>query len=209
MFTTVQLKPDELLPGRLFASPEASSFDVTVLQYMVDTLAGMLSHSAPSVYQPRPYITCLEEHGGRMHRICLSQPERLLAAGELVVVGFCGKKRPGVDRGPLDAVDDQLIQEMPQHKHMLSYSTIQLECHNTVNLVLFDHLQGLSHWATSPQHVVAVRLSPDYYTVIRLHNAILPGGLLAGSRLRLLRTKYYDFQTSTPWHAVREFTVCA
>jgi hypothetical protein len=154
---------------------------------------------------PRPYILFFEETGGRFHRICLSQPEQLLLAGELAVVGFCGKKRPGVDRGPLDAIDDKLIEEIPGHKHLLSYSTLQLESYNTVNLVLFDHPQGADHWSTSKEHAQAVRMSPNYYTVIRLHNAILPGGLLANNRLVLLRTKYYDFQTEPVWQAIREF----
>ncbi len=48
-------------------------------------------------------------------------------------------------------------------------------------------------------------MSPDYYTVIRLHNAILPGGVLADNKLILLRTQYYDFQDKTLWRAVREF----
>jgi hypothetical protein len=172
---------------------------------MAETLYRVMVQTQSFPSQPRPCILFLEETGGRFHRICLSQPERLLLTDELTVVGFCGKKRPGVDRGPIDAIDDKLIDEIPGQKHLLSYSTLQLESYNTVNLVLFDHPQGADDWSTSQQHAQAVRMSPNYYTVIRLHNAILPGGLLANNRLVLLRTKYYDFQTDPAWQAIREF----
>jgi hypothetical protein len=48
-------------------------------------------------------------------------------------------------------------------------------------------------------------MSPGYYTVIRLHNAFLPGGIMSNNKLILIRTKYIDYQEPTPWRAVREF----
>jgi hypothetical protein len=204
MIGAIQLTAQEISPGRLFTNPAASLYDLTVLQYMVESLRQLLKqfHGIPP--EPRPYILMLEEIGGRFHRLCLSRPETLLRPIELTVVGFCGQKLPGVDRSPLDAVDDELIEEMPQHPHLLSYSTLQLECRNTVNLVVFDDPAGLAHWAHSARHARAVGLSPQYYTVIRLHNASLPGGLPGGQPLQLLRTKYYDFQDGAVWRAVRE-----
>jgi hypothetical protein len=194
----IQLQPKEIFPGRLFVNPEASAYDLSVLQYMVDTLYRVMKQEQAIPNQPRPHILFFEELGGRFQRVCLSQPEQLLNPGDLTVVGFCGKKRPGVERGPIDAVDDKLIEELPQHPHLLSYSTLQLESRNTVNLVLFNQPQGPEHWSASGQHVLAVSMSPHYYTVIRLHNALLPGGLMTETPLRLLRTKYYDFQADTP-----------
>lgn len=200
------LDPLETVPGRPFANPEGSAYDLSILQYMAETLGRIMMCSQGIPRQPRPYILFLDEIGGRFHRIVLSKPDQLLTPDDLTVVGFCGKKRPGVDRMPIDAVDEDLIQEMPQYPYLLSYSTLQLESRNTVNLVLFSHPEGINHWATSKRHVLAVSMSPDYYTVIRLHNAILPGGLMSDSKLMLIRTKYYDFQEKTPWRAVREFS---
>lgn len=205
MMQAIQLGPQEVVAGRLFTNPEASSYDLTVLQYMAETVYRVMKQTPDIPPEPRPYVLVLEEHGGRYHRICLVQPKQLLRPNNLAVVGFCGQKLSEVDRAPLDAVDDDLIEELPQHPHLLSYSTLQLECNNTVNLVLFDHPEGLNHWAASKQHAEAVGMSPYYYSVIRLHNATLPGGLLSGNRLVLLRTKYFDFQTGTMWRAVREF----
>jgi len=201
----IQLDSIETVSGRPFTNPEASRYDLTILQYMVETLCRIMMRPEAIPDRPRPYILFLEEIGGRLHRIALSKPEPLLQPDDLTVVGFCGKKRAGVDRAPVDAVDDDLIQEMPQHLHLLSYSTLQLESGNTVNLVLFDQPAGLAHWAASETHALAVSMSPGYYTVIRLHNAWLPGGLRSDNKLILLRTKYYDFQDRTPWRAVREF----
>jgi hypothetical protein len=189
----------------LFTNPEASRYDLTILQYMAETLCRIMMKPEAIPNQPRPYVLFLEEIGGRFHRIALSRPELLRQPIDLTVVGFCGKKRPGVDRQPVDAVDDELIEEMPEHLHLLSYSTLQLESLNTVNLVIFSEPQGLSHWAASEKHALAVSMAPDYYTVIRLHNALLPGGLASHNRLVLLRTKYYDFLDKTPWRATREF----
>lgn len=205
MTGAIQLTAQEVSPGRLFTNPAASVYDLTVLQYMVETLRQFMKQPTGIPPEPRPYILMLDEIGGRFHRLCLSRPEALLRPIDLTVVGFCGQKLTGVNRSPLDAVDDELIKEMPQHPHLLSYSTLQLECRNTVNLVVFDDPAGLAHWAHSARHARAVGMSPQYYTVLRLHNARLPGGLLTDQPLQLLRTKYYDFQDGTVWRAVREF----
>ena len=201
----VYLGPSEIVEGRPFTNPESSLQDVATLQYMADKL-GYLLHLLESIIdRSRSALLYLQEVGRRYHRVAVSQPEALLSGQTgLSVVGFCGHKRPGVDRGPIDAVDEVLIAEFAQHPHLLSYSTLQLESGNSCNLVLFSRPQGVTHWATSAKHAQAVALSPDYYLTIRLHNAILPGGLRSGNRLILTRTKYYDYAHEPIWWAVRE-----
>lgn len=201
----IQLTPSEIVPGRPFTIPEGSTADIATLQYMIETLCRIMLKPEAIPKQPRPLTLLLEEIGGRAHRIALAKPELLPTPKELTVVGFCGQKRPEVDRGPIDAIDEELIMEMPQHTHLLSYSTLQLESGNSCNLVLFSQPEGVMHWAMSKKHAQAVHLSPEYYTVVRLHNAILPGGLMSGNKLTLVRTKYYDYQDDIPWRAVREF----
>ncbi len=200
----VQLTSTEVVPGRPFTIPEGSVADLATLQYMAQTLCRIMMQSKAFPDQPRPLILFLEEVGGRFHRVVLSRPERLLTPSDLTVVGFCGQKRPGVDRGPVDTIDEELISELPRHTDLLSYSTLQLESGNSCNLVLFSRPEGVSHWAGSAKHAQAIRLSPQYYTVVRLHNAILPGGLMSDNRLVLIRTRYFDFQEEPPWQAVRE-----
>ena len=201
----VRLGYSEVVAGRPFTNPEGSQFDLTVLQYMAETLFRILTKPEVLPVKPRPLVRFLDERGGRLHRVALTKPELLLKPNDLAVVGFCGQKRPGVDRGPIDAVDDELIRELPDHTHILSYSTLELESGNSCNLVLFSDPHGISHWSSSDKHALAVSMSPGYYTVIRLHNAYLPGGIVSNNRLILIRTKYIDYQEPTPWRAVREF----
>lgn len=201
----IRLSWSDIVPDRPFTDPDHNVEDMAHLQYMVGQLRHVLSQMKIIPAQPRPYILFLEESGGRRHRIALARPEELLTLTELAVVGFCGAKWPEANRAPLDAVDAELLDEFMQHPHLLSYSSLEVEGGNWRNLVLFSHPQGIGHWAISMKHAYAAQeLSPTYYRHIRLHNGLLPGGLLSGSEITLTRTKYYDYQNQSLWWAVRE-----
>jgi hypothetical protein len=152
-------------------------------------------------------VIYFEEAAGRCHRLALSKPDELLQPRDIVVVGFCGTKWPAASRGPLDAVDQELLEEFVFHPHLLSYSSLQIDDDNWRNLVLFSQPQGIGHWAISDKHAVAVRdLAPSYYRHIRLHNGVWPRGPMANNPIRLTRTKYYDYGESPLWWAVRELS---
>jgi len=202
----VQLEPSEMVEERPFTDPIESMQDLAILQYMLEKLRRLVSQPDGIPVWPRPFISFAPEPGERYHRITISRQSKLREGSQLTVVGFCGHKRPGIDRTTVDALDEALIAQFPQHPFLLSYSTMQLEGGNSRNLVLFDKPQGLAHWLMSETHAQAVEISPGYYTCIRLHNAILPGGLMSGSELTLLRTKYYDYQGDKTWWAVRELS---
>jgi hypothetical protein len=201
----IRLNWSDIIPDRPFTNPDHNAEDLAHLQYMLAKLRHLLSQPGITPAQPRPYVLYLEESGGRRHRIALARPEELLLSLELAVVGFCGTKWPEADRTPLDAIDVVLLDEFMQHPHLLSYSSLEVEDGNWRNLVLFSHPQGIGHWAISLKHVYAAQeLSPGYYRNIRLHNGVLPGGLMSGNELALTRTKYYDYQDQSLWWAVRE-----
>ena len=200
----VHLDPLEMIEERPFTNPVDSMQDLATLEYMLERLCEVLKQPQGIPAWPRPFILYLREADNRFHRITIAKLETLLTSDHLMVVGFCGQKRLGADRGPLDAVDEELIAEFPHHPHLLSYSTLQLECGNSCNLVLFDNPKGLKHWATGEKHAYAITLAPGYYATVRLHNAVLPGGLMSGNKLSLMRTKYYDYQDNPFWWAVRE-----
>jgi hypothetical protein len=201
----IRLNWSDIIPDRPFTNPDHNAEDLAHLQYMVAKLRHLLSQPGIIPAQPRPYVLYLEEAGRRRHRIALARPEELLLSLELAVVGFCGTKWPEADRAPLDAIDIELLDEFMQHPHLLSYSSLEVDDGNWRNLVLFSHPQGIGHWAISLKHAYAAQeLSPSYYRNIRLHNGVLPGGLMSGNEMTLTRTKYYDYRDQSLWWAVRE-----
>jgi hypothetical protein len=205
--TYVPVEPLETIEGRPFTNPVDSLEDLAWLQYMVGTLRQLLGQLEVIKAQPRPFVMYLQESENRYHRIALAHPELLLDDKDLIVVGFCGRKRPDLDRGPIDAVDGELIAAFSQHPYLISYSTLQLPDGNACNLVLFSDYHGLSDWAKGERHAYAANeLAPRYYHCIRLHNATLPGGLISGKELVLLRTKYYDYREDAIWLGVRELS---
>lgn len=200
----IQLAPWELVEDRPFTDPDNSLVDIAWLNYILTRVQSLL-RQPETLPAHRPLILHLPEPGERNLRLILCQLETLLAAQELVVVGFCGHKAPEADRSLLNVVDTELVAEMAEHPHLLCYGSLELEGGDWCNLVLFDHIRGLAHWTRSGRHgYAAIQLAPQYYRSIRLHNALLPGGVMAGQRLSLLRTKYYDYQGGSIWWAVRE-----
>lgn len=201
----VRLNWSDLVPDRPFTNPDHNAGDLAHLQYMVDRLRHLLSRPEAVLLQPHLQVVYLEEVSGRRHRIAISRPDELQNRAELAVVGFCGHKWPESDRTPLDGVDAELLDEFMLHPHLLSYSSLEIEDGNWRNLVLFGQPQGIGHWAVSMKHAHAAQfLAPQYYSNVRLHNGMLPGGLMSGNEIVLTRTKYYDYQDQTMWWAVRE-----
>lgn len=200
----IQLNPADIVVEYPFTDPVDSVQDVATLEYMLKRLYEFVSLPNGVPEWSRPFVFYLSEPDERYHRVAIAQVRELLICDNLTVVGFCGQKRPEAERGPVDTIDEALIAEFPQHPYLLSYSTLQLASGNSCNLVLFNKPQGLAHWAKGTTHAQAIALAPAYYSSVRLHNAVLPGGLLAGHTLTLLRTKYFAYGGDTPWMAVRE-----
>jgi hypothetical protein len=200
----IRLERPEIIEGRPFSNVEGSFEDLVTLRYMLEALYQLLLQPVAIPDRPRPLVLYLKEREYHLHRVTLSRPELLLKTSDLTVVGFCGRKRKGVDRGPIEALDRALIAEFSQYEELLSYSSLQLKDGNACNLVLFSQPQGIGHWATSPTHARAVKMSPDYYESVRLHHGLVPGGLTSTNRLELLWTKYYDYRDQPVWRAIRK-----
>lgn len=202
----IRLTSSEIVEGRPFTDVEGSYADRATLEYMANRLGWLLRQPTAIPTQPRPVVLFLEEPDHPLHRIALARPEALVRPADLTVVGFCGQKRAGADRGRIETLDRKLIAEFSLYDDLLSYSTLQMMDGNACNLVLFSQPQGIGHWATSKTHARAVQLSPDYYECIRLHHGHLPGGLMSANKLVLLRTKYYDYRHQPVWRAIRELS---
>jgi hypothetical protein len=215
----VVLGPTDSLAERPFTNPRQNEQDTLNLGLMICELRhqlgrlviGASANSGPLTLHLRQDVKQLaldgvRYSGGRQYRIAFVKLEALRCAEELIVVGFCGHKRRGARRTRVNAVDEELIAESPSHPHFLSYSSLELKNGDWTNLVLFNHWNGLQQWNRSARHWQAVsEIAPGYYQSIRLHNALLSGGLFSGQKLTMIRTKYYDFGSTLTWAAVREY----
>jgi hypothetical protein len=201
----IELEPWEVVEDRPFTDPANTAEDLTRLRYILEKLQQLLSQPEALLSQPHPLVLYSPEPDERRLRLVFSKPEALLDEQELVVIGFCGQKAAEVDRALLEGVDAEMLAEFPQQPHLLCYCSLELEGGDWCNLVLFDHLRGIGHWTRNGRHgYAAIELAPKFYRSIRLHNALLPGGLVGGQALSLIRTKYYDYRDERIWWAVRE-----
>jgi hypothetical protein len=203
----VTLGEVEVGAGRAFTHPGRSAEDLGALRYMAGRIRELLLQPEPRPGDPYPRILFVTESGGRIHRMILCNRLALLEANALSMVGFFGQRSATTTVGPLmDALDLELIAEFAQHPAILCYCSLELEPGgNWGNLVLLSHTEAKSRWAQSERHVHAAQmLAPQYYCTVRIHNAELPGGLMTGGEVMLVRTKYYDYQQEPTWRAVRE-----
>jgi hypothetical protein len=52
---------------------------------------------------------------------------------------------------------------------------------------------------------LVAKISPPYYEYVRLNHTILPDGLDEPDSMRLVRTRYLEFNPEQPWFAVRDY----
>ncbi len=200
-----QLTLSDILEERPFTHPDHVSAELAILRSMVQSLCQTMEQLQSISPESRPIIQFHPEPHGRMQRIVLNRPKKLLRRNQLVVVGFFGQKRGDVEMLPLrNRLDKELIGEFPQHRDLLSYSTLEFLNGNFGNLILFTNEQAKSQWRVSRAHAEAVEtLAPRYYRSVRLYNGILPGGILASETLHLTRVMYYDYEEMPPWLGLR------
>ena len=171
---------------------EPAREDVIALHYM---LARLQEHFSPAnEIAARSPILHLPEPDGRQHRIVLLNTVPLQTGETCAFVGFFGRKRTSADAGLLDALDAELIQELYDYPHMLSYSSLELHDGSWGNLVLMSSPQGAVHWAGSARHAYAAhKVAPACYTTIRLHSGIVTLHGAAEASLHIQRTKHFDY----------------
>jgi hypothetical protein len=180
------------LTTKEFVSAEPAQEDAIVLHYM---LARLQEHFRPAGgVAARSPILYLLERDGRQHRIVLLNNLPPHTGEKLVFVGFFGRKRASADAGLLDALDAELIQELYNYPHMLSYSSLELPDGSWGNLVLMSSPQGAVHWAGSARHAYAAhQIAPACYTTIRLHSGVVTLNGAAEATLHIQRTKHFDY----------------
>jgi hypothetical protein len=200
------LRPTEVVENRPFTNPDHITRDVTTVRFMVDQLCLFLENRHLYSDMPLPIIVHQPSREKWLYRLVITRPERLIRPSELTFVGFLGQSSEDADPELASEFDEILVDEFPDYPGLLSYSTMALVSGEFSNLVVFTNPSIKGEWSNSKAHDQAVRkLAPDYYQWIKLYNGKLPGGIFDSNGLQLTRIKYFDYQVTPMWRAVRVF----
>lgn len=203
MYSPISLGVDDILAERPFTHPRHTNNDQNILQQLAAILYPLAIRWQQASGRPQPHIIHTNDAAGQPHRIILVRPQTLLAQRPLTLVGFFGQQRPQADDSRLYPLDDVLVQELPTHPDILSYSSVARPCGNYANLVLFACPEGKQRWSRSQTHAHAVDLAPDFYTSVRIYNGRFPQGLHPDATPHLDTVKYFDYDSQPVWRAVR------
>jgi hypothetical protein len=193
------------LPDRPFSDPDRTADDLAIMARMLTWLRRHVATTTATTGADatRRDDRVIDPDGGQ-HRIVLPDPPRLLARHDLVVVGFFGQARADVDHTAIVDLEAALVASMAGPDSPLVYDNVYWPGSGWGNLVLFGDEAAKEAWGRADQrHADAIRRSPAHYHSIRLHNGVLPGGLMGDAPIRLVRTKYFDFATAPTWRAIR------
>ena len=200
----VQLSPTDILPERPFTHPSLIPGDHTTLRYMARQLCLTLEnpHLVPDL--PQTILFNMPGQSSWLHRQVVANPHHFRQPDPILVVGFFGQSRSQADIDLAQEFDKTLLQEIPQHNGLISYCTMALKDGNYANLVLFSHSEAQMAWSRSEAHAKAVyELSPGFYHSIRIYNGRLPHGIQQSDKLHLQKARYFDYDNSPMWRAVR------
>jgi hypothetical protein len=203
----IQLTSIDLIENRPFTHLHHNARDLVHLERARQHLVRALEALTPDAIDCQHHLE-LSDEGGHGARLIILRPRAILEAPMLTVVGFCGQKRvplQDAEQNEMAQVDAALVTELCDHSDMLSYCSVEDEHKNWCNLVLMTRQEAIQHWRASERHQQAVdSLTPRFYRHIRLHNGILAQGLTS-EKIVLTSTKYYDFEDTTVWRAIRNF----
>ena len=181
--------------------------DLVLLRYMAQRIFITLYLLDKPTDPSQPLLYYLEEGHKYTHRIAIYSPQELLLNNKLDFVGFISRKlQPGDSQviEEIRTVDKKLIVELINTPGLMSYSSLELRDGRWCNLVLFSVAETKMHIGNSELHAYAAyQLSPRYYDWIRLHNGIVPGGLVRNEML-LQKTKFYQFHKPHEKPTMRE-----
>jgi hypothetical protein len=195
-----RLGATEVVPGRPFTEVKKGTADLAIMERM---LARLRRHVRETVVDGRD-TTFTDPDDGGVHRIVVPDRTAVEAARDLAVVGFFGQARMDVDHTPIVDLEGALIADMAPGSGPLVYHNVFWPGEGWGNLVLFRDRAAKDAWGDDPRHARAIARSPQHYHSIRLHNGVLPGGLLGDGHIRLTSTRYLDFSATPTWRAIRD-----
>ncbi|MGQ0849136.1 MAG: hypothetical protein ACT4OP_08480 [Actinomycetota bacterium] len=199
------LAADQAVARRPFTAPGLYPRDLALLGFMLQDLRALLSDSkgGPLI----PYRSTEWEADGLRRRVIISDSLSRHGPEPTQIVGFFGERRLERDAAPLEEANLEIVLEFRNYPGILSYSSMELADGNWANLVVHRAPTDREAWRGSEAHARAAReMSPLYYRTVRIHNGVLPGGVLGDGSIVIERTKYWDYRTPKAWQAVRELT---
>lgn len=200
----IQLQPLETIADRPFTGVQKSIADARMMQFMVDKLRNVLLDSTCNPHVV-PVKINLSDAGGD-HRLILVDWQYLKRSEDITAVGFFGQARTDIDHTPINMLENELIDQLADSPGMLGYYNLRFPNQQWGNLVLCQDDMAKENWRDDATHRRAVdEFTPRYYHSLRLHNGLIPGGLMSGNKFVLVRTKYFDYEKSKIWRAVRVF----
>ena len=205
--TTRVLASDESVARRPFTSPGLYPRDVAILGYMLEDLRGLLQQRDAGTLTIVPYAAIEWVVLDLKRRVVICDPVSLHDHASAQLVGFFGQRHLDRDGAPLEEANFEIVLQFQKYPGILSYSSMELADGNWANLVLHNVAEDRETWRASEAHARAAReLSPVYYRTVRIHNGVLPDGVMGSRSIVIERTKYWDFGAGRVWHAVRELT---
>mgnify|MGYP001604195682 CR=1 FL=1 len=200
-----QLEPTESVKGRPFTSTKLYERDLTILGYMLEDVRATLAEMAEGAITIAAYEPIEWTVMGLARRLIVCDPMRIWKRSKTQMVGFFGERYLDRDAAPLEAASAEIVLQFRDYPGIVSYTSIALADGNWANLVLHDAPSDREQRRSSASHAEAAsRLSPLYYTSVRIHNGYIPGGVMAGRSIVIERTKYWDYRSPRVWQAVRD-----
>jgi len=156
--------------------------DLLVLRYMAQRIHVHLLNLPTNTLLPS--VEYAEEHHNRIHRIVIYKQQEFLPQRNLMFVGFISGIQEQVNLATIQEihrVDKILVAELANNPGLLSYSSLELRKGCWYNLVLLSDFTAKTYFKNYSTHRYAShQLAGHYYTWIRLHNGVMPGGLPGG-----------------------------
>jgi len=209
----IELGIEEEVPVRSFTEPDLSGKDLEIAREKLTQLKAALSliPEAP-VFPDIRYSSMGNEI---IERTVLFRPEKLKRTSLLAGVGFFGQVSPSSTPEIKTCVwqtDLDLIHSVQKESGFWAYSSMRLP--NKIdwgNVAWFANWQAATDWLANPLHQYTARvLAPQHFATVRIHNFVVDLPIhwvtsLEPEKIRLLTTKYYDFQEEIPWLAQRNY----
>jgi len=209
----IELGIEEEVSVRSFTEPDLSDEDLEIAREKLTQLKAALLLIPEAPVFPDIRISCVGIE--IIERTVLFHLKKLKKTSLLAGVGFFGQVSPSSTpeiKTRVWQTDLDLIHSVQKESGFLAYSSMRLP--NKIdwgNVAWFANWQAATDWLANPLHQYTVRvLAPQHFATVRIHNfeVDLPINWVTSlkpEKIRLLTTKYYDFQEEIPWLAQRNY----